>query len=98
MSDFKVKDILIFSKLEMRFDETDKTAPQALESGKEFLPSINYSPHIYRLVPMHSNNALHTIDLTVYWKDIYNNLHPFQIGSNSHCDMKIMFRKKYLGA
>ena len=70
----------------------------ALESGKEFLPSINYSPHIYRLVPMHSNNALHTIDLTVYWKDIYNNLHPFQIGSNSHCDMKIMFRKKYLGA
>ena len=40
MSDFKVKDILIFSKLEMRFDETDKTAPQALESGKEAIEEL----------------------------------------------------------
>ena len=69
----------------------------ALENGKEFLPSINYSPFLYRLIPMNGNSGLNTIDLAVYWRDIYGNLHQFMIGSNSHCDFKLLFRKKYLG-
>jgi hypothetical protein len=70
----------------------------AMESGKEFLPAVNYSPMgIYRLVPMTGNNPLHEITLEFWWRDIYNNLHPFRVGSNSHCDVKLLFRKKYLG-
>lgn len=40
MSDFKVKDISIFSNLELRFDQTDQHAPQALESGKEAIEEL----------------------------------------------------------
>ncbi|MEY4860325.1 MAG: hypothetical protein RL059_24 [Bacteroidota bacterium] len=40
MSDFKVKAISIFSNLEMRFDQTDQHAPQALESGKEAIEEL----------------------------------------------------------
>jgi hypothetical protein len=68
-----------------------------LSNGKEWLPNINYVPQIYRLVPMVSNNALHTVDITAYWKDIYNNLHQFNISANTNCNIKLMFRKKYLG-
>jgi Mg2+ and Co2+ transporter CorA len=40
MSDFKVKAISIFSNLEMRFDQTDQHAPQALEAGKEAIEEL----------------------------------------------------------
>jgi hypothetical protein len=69
----------------------------SLNSGKEWLPSVNYVPSIYRLIPMTSNNPLHEVNITAYWRDIYSNLHEFKIGSNSNCNIKLLFRKKYLG-
>jgi hypothetical protein len=69
----------------------------ALNNGREYQPSVNYGPNFYRLIPMVSNNSLHTIDITGYWKDIYGNLHTFTIGSNSNCNIKLLFRKRYLG-
>ena len=69
----------------------------SLTKGTEILPSVNYAPPFYRLVPMTGNNPLHNIDISFYWKDIWNNLHPFMVSSNTHCDVKILFRKKYLG-
>jgi hypothetical protein len=67
------------------------------ENGKQFLPSVCYSPYLYRLVPMLGNNPLTSLDLEVYWRDTYNNLWPLSIPSGGHCDFKILFRKKYLG-
>ena len=69
----------------------------SLNSGKEWLPSVNYIPSIYRLIPMTSNNPLHEVNITAYWRDIYSNLHEFKIGSNSNCNIKLMFRRKFLG-
>jgi len=69
----------------------------ALTKGTEILPSVNYSPAFYRLIPMIGNNPLHNLDISFYWKDIWNNLHPFMVSANTHCDIKLLFRKKYLG-
>jgi hypothetical protein len=68
-----------------------------MQNGKEYLPSITYSPFQYRLVSMSGNNPLHSIDISCYWRDTYGNFHNFLIGSNSSASFKIMFRKKYLG-
>jgi hypothetical protein len=68
-----------------------------LQRGVEWLPSVTYSPYVYRLISLSGNNPLHSLDIAVFWKDIYGAYHKLYIGSNSSADFKIMFRKKYLG-
>lgn len=72
---------------------TDLEIP--LANGSEYLPSIYYAPQgEYRLMNMTSNQPLNSIELRVYWRDIYGNLHDLQIGSGCSASVKIMFRKK----
>lgn len=67
----------------------------ALTKGTEYLPQINYTPAgEYRLIDLIGNNPLSSIELTVYWMDKFNNLHPFYLNSGCSANLKLMFRKK----
>lgn len=66
-----------------------------LTSGTEYLPSIYYSPQSeYRLVNMTSNQPINSIELRVYWKDIFGGLHELLLASGCTANLKILFRKK----
>lgn len=69
----------------------------AMESGMDFKPSINYAPYLYRLIDMFGHQEINTISVEVYWKDTNNNMHPLLLPSNSNANIKLLFRKKYLG-
>ena len=66
--------------------------------------SGDYKPYVaytaggqYRLIDLYGHNPITQISIEVYYKDIYGNLKPLLIPSNSSSNIKIMFRKKHLG-
>jgi hypothetical protein len=69
----------------------------SVENGLDYKPSINYSPNIYRMLDLFGHQDLNNIDINVYWRDNSGNLHPLLIPANSNANMKVMFRKRYLG-
>jgi len=67
----------------------------SLMKGNEWKPNIYYSPQSeYRLVQLNGNNPLSSIELTVFWRDAFSNLHPFNLTSGCTGTVKILFRKK----
>jgi hypothetical protein len=69
----------------------------ALVTGKEYLPSIDYVATLYRLIDLSGHQAQNTMQISVYWSDVYNNLHPLNLCSGGSASIKMMFRKKSLG-
>jgi hypothetical protein len=64
----------------------------------EYKPYVNYTAGgQYRLVDLYGHNPITQISIEVYYKDIFGNLKPLLIPSNSSSNIKIMFRKKSLG-
>jgi hypothetical protein len=69
-----------------------------LLTGKEYLPSVDYvAGGTYRLVDMQGNQQQNNLEISIFWSDIYNNLHRFKLPSGGYGSIKIMFRKKTLG-
>jgi hypothetical protein len=68
-----------------------------LTTGKEMKPSINYAPNIYRLIDMFGHSEIDKIYIEVYWSDTYNNIYPLKCKFNENSNIKLLFRKKYLG-
>lgn len=67
--------------------------------GNTYKPTIDYQPSgEYRLVDLYSNSPLSALELSVYWKDNFGNLHPFYLGAGCSANMKIMFRRKDFNA
>jgi len=64
-------------------------------NGYGFCGSLSYIPSAeYRFISMNQgNDKINNIDITVYWKDQYSNLHPFYLLPGCKCDIKILFRK-----
>ena len=61
----------------------------------QYRQTIEYNPSgEYRLVDMFGSSPLDTIQIQVYWKDIYGNLHPFEVASGCSSSIKLMFRRK----
>ena len=48
----------------------------------------------YRYLDMCSNQPLKSLDLQVFWDDIYGNTYPLYLAPNTSFNCKIMFRKK----
>ena len=71
-----------------------------IDSTNSYRPEISYVPAgEYRLIDMYSNSNLFKIDLNVYWKDKYGNLHPLLLQPGCAASVKVLFRHKhfYLG-
>ena len=66
-------------------------------NGYGFSGSISYIPASeYRMIDLNqgSGDRINNIDIMVFWKDEYSNLHPMYLLPGCKCDIKILFRKK----
>jgi len=67
-----------------------------LADGGIYKPQLIYEPTAqYRLVSMTGNRPIYTIDINVYWKDVFCNLNPFRLSAGSSASIKILFTKKH---
>lgn len=72
---------------------TDLEVP--LTRGDEYLPNVLYSPVAeYRLLDLQSNAPLQAIQISVFWKDIFGQSHPFYLQNGCGATLKVLFRKK----
>lgn len=64
-------------------------------NGYGFSGSLSYVPTAeYRFITLNNGNSkINNIDISVYWKDQYSNLHPIYLLPGCKCDIKILFRK-----
>lgn len=67
--------------------------------GYGFSGTLTYIPTAeYRMIDLNNSASerINNLDITVYWKDQYSNLHPLYLLPGCKCDIKILFRKKKL--
>jgi hypothetical protein len=75
---------------------TDFEVP--FSSTNTYRPNIQYTPSSeYRLSDLYGSSPLSAIELSVFWKDQYGTLHPFELNSGCAANVKIMFRRKDFG-
>ena len=67
----------------------------AVDGNNQYRPMIVYNPAAeYRLIDMCSSMNLNRIDIIVYWKDTFGNIHPFELHPGCSANVKILFRRK----
>ena len=67
----------------------------AVHGNNQYRPMIVYNPATeYRLIDMHSAMNLNRIDIIVYWKDTFGNIHPFELRPGCSANVKLLFRRK----
>jgi len=72
---------------------TDLEAP--LVFGRDYKPNILYVPQSeYRLIDLNGNVPLSAIQIGVFWRDSFGNLHPFYLLAGNSATIKLMFRRK----
>ena len=60
----------------------------------QYRPTVVYNPAAeYRLIDMCSSMNLNRIDIIVYWKDTFGNIHPFELHPGCSANVKILFRR-----
>ena len=63
--------------------------------GYSYSGNVVYTPSSeYRLFDLISNSKISNFDLSVFWSDKYNNIHPIMLSPGAYCSVKLMFRKK----
>jgi len=66
-----------------------------LKTGTELRPYIYYEPlGEYRLTELYGNQPINSMDIAVFWKDTFGNLHPFYLDIGASSTIKVLFRKK----
>ena len=66
-------------------------------SGMGYKPNISMVPYQYRLKDMFGHSELNTVSFEVYYKNLQGELFPLLVPANASANLKVMFRKKYLG-
>jgi hypothetical protein len=67
----------------------------AVDGNNQYRPMVVYNPAAeYRLIDMHSAMNLNRIDLIVYWKDTFGNIHPFELHPGRSANVELLFRRK----
>ncbi len=66
-----------------------------METGVEYRNISYYSPTSeYRLFDFVSNQQLNNLNIQIFWKDKYGQLHPLTLRQNASASIKLMLRKK----
>ena len=64
----------------------------AVDGNNQYRPMMIYNPGAeYRLIDMNSYMNLNRIDIIVYWKDTFGNIHPFELQPGRAANVNIMF-------
>jgi hypothetical protein len=67
----------------------------AVDGNNQYRPMVIYNPSPeYRLIDMNSYMNLNRVDIIVYWKNTFGNIHPFELSPGNSASVKIMFRRK----
>ena len=67
----------------------------AVDGNNQYRPMVIYNPSPeYRLIVMNSYMNLNRVDIIVYWKDTFGNIHPFELSPGNSASVKLMFRRK----
>jgi hypothetical protein len=67
-----------------------------LTTGLEYKSIIQYQPASqWRYIDMTGNQPLNKIDIAIYWKDRYGNLHDFFLFPNCNVNILFHFEKRY---
>jgi hypothetical protein len=67
----------------------------AVDGNNQYRPMVIYNPSPeYRLIDMNSYMNLNRVDIIVYWKDTFGNIHPFELSPGNSASVKLMFRRK----
>lgn len=65
-----------------------------LYSGKELKSFIHYNPTAeYRRITLQGETPITRMDISLFWKDNYDNLYPLLIGSHNIVTVKILFEE-----
>lgn len=60
--------------------------------------SVSYVPSgEYRLYDLYQCTGFSSVQISVFWKDFFSNLHAFTLGANCSANIKVMFRRKSYG-
>ena len=77
------------------------TAPIICDFQIPFTALNNYRPNIdyqttgeYRLLNLSGQSPINSIQISLYWRDKYQNLHQIMLGSNCGASIKLLFRRK----
>ena len=55
---------------------------------------VLYNPAAeYRLIDTHSSMIMNRIDIIVYWKETFGNIHPFELHPGCAANVKVWFRR-----
>ena len=66
-----------------------------METGVEYRNISYYSPTSeYRLFDFVSNQQLNNLNISIFWKDKYGQLHPLTLRQNASATIKLLLRKK----
>jgi hypothetical protein len=67
----------------------------AVDGNNQYRPMVVYNPSAeYRLIDMNSCMNPQRVDIIVYWKDKFGNMHPFELNPGNAASVKIMCRRK----
>lgn len=67
----------------------------AIDINNNYFPSIDYSSNnIYRLIDMYGSGQIKNIQLSVFFRDIWNNIYPVELPCGGACNCKLIFKKK----
>ncbi len=66
-----------------------------VSNGNTYKNSIEYTPTAeYRLVDIMSDTPISSIEVSVFWKDVYGVLHPYRLAAGASGNLKLLFRNK----
>lgn len=72
---------------------TDFVVPYS--PSNTYKPNVEYTPSAeYRLMDLYGDSPLSSIQISVYWSDVFGGMHPFYLNSGCSGSIKLLFRRK----
>ncbi|MFM7981781.1 MAG: hypothetical protein ACKPKO_20935, partial [Candidatus Fonsibacter sp.] len=89
---------IIFASALLPIKTSQTSLPGIIGSNKNASSNVGNNSNLlsaeYRLIDMNSYMNLNRVDIIVYWKDTFGNIHPFELIPGNAASVKIMFRRK----
>ena len=65
-------------------------------TGKESRGSVEYAPSFYRKIDLLGHGSIDTINIRVFWRDIYGAVHDLKLPAGCNASIKLLFIRRDL--
>ena len=65
-------------------------------TGKESRGSVEYAPFFYRKIYLLGHGSIDTINIRVFWRDIYGTVHDLKLPAGCNASIKLLFIRRDL--